>query len=143
MRIPHLVLLGLLLAPIASRSDDFGTLADARKIADQAVSLFAVEKFTEGYGSLKPYWPLAAVEIDSVANQTTTQWPIVRQRFGTTIGTEFVRQVEGGSSFARFIYLQKFQNHAIRWVFTFYKPKERWIVNGVSFDDQVQLLFQQ
>ncbi len=130
-----------ILIPAAARADHFDSLEDARKIADRAVAFFAEEKFAEGYGLLKPYWPLPPVEIDNLANQTNTQWPIVRQRFGTTVSTEFVEQLAGGSSFSRVIYLQKFQNHAIRWVFTFYKPKDRWVVNAVSFDDQIGQLF--
>jgi hypothetical protein len=131
----------LLLAPVASRADGLATLSDARKVTDRAVALFAQEKFPEGYAALKPYWPLPAVEIDSLAHQTNMQWPIVRQRFGTSIATEFVKQVDGGPSFVRFIHLQKFQNHAIRWVFTFYKPKDQWIINSVSFDDKLETLF--
>lgn len=65
-----MALLCLMLAPCASHADDFANLTDARKVADQAVALFAQEKFAEAYGSLKPYWPLAAVEIDNLANQT-------------------------------------------------------------------------
>jgi hypothetical protein len=129
-----------LLAPVSVLADDFATLAEARKVTDNAVALFRQEKIVEAYGSLKPYWPLAGVEIDNLANQTNTQWPLVRQRFGTSIGTEFVEQSESGHSLARFIYLQKFQNHAIRWVFTFYKPGDRWIINAVSFDDRLDLL---
>lgn len=37
--------------------------------------------------------------------------------------------------------LQKFQNHAIRWVFVLYKPQKRWMINGVFFDDQLKELF--
>jgi hypothetical protein len=140
MRFIRMALLCLLLAPAAAWADDFASLAEAKRATDRAVELFASEKFAEGYGLLKAYWPLPPVEVDNLANQTNIQWPLVRQRFGATIGTEFVSQSEGGASLARFIYLQKFQNHAIRWVFTFYKPKDRWIVNGVSFDDQLHLL---
>ena len=130
-----------LAVPVTTLADDLATLVEARKVSDRAVALFAKEKFAEGYGSLKPYWPLPAVEVDSLANQTNMQWPLVRQRFGPSIGTEFVNEAQAGASFGRFIYLQKFQNHAVRWVFTFYKPKDRWIINGVSFDDQVHQLF--
>lgn len=138
-----LALLCLLLAPVVSRADGLATLSDARKVTDRAVALFVQEKFADGYATLKPYWPLPAVEIDNLANQTNMQWPMVRQRFGASIASEFVKQIEGGPSFARFIYLQKFQNHAVRWVFTFYKPKDQWIINAVSFDDKLETLFAQ
>ena len=137
------ILAGLLAVaiPAVSAAGEFESLADARKFTDRTVELFRDEKIVEAFESMKPYWPLPAAEIETVASQTSLQWPVVRQRFGPSVGTEFVKQLDGGPSFARFIYLQKFQNHAIRWVFTFYKPKDRWVINAVSFDDQVNLLF--
>jgi hypothetical protein len=141
MRTIGIALLSLLLGSVVARADDLTTLAEAKKMTDRAVALFAEEQFAEAYGTLKPYWPLPEVEIDNLANQTSMQWPLVRQRFGATVGTEFVSQNEVGSSLARVVYLQKFQNHALRWVFHFYKPKDRWVINAVTFDDQLHLLF--
>jgi hypothetical protein len=138
----RLILIIVLALPTTVLAGDFATLSDAKKVADKAVSLFKQEKIVEAYGILKPYWPLAPVEIDNLANQTNTQWPMVKQRFGTSIATEFVKENKAGESLARFIYLQKFQNHAIRWVFIFYKPNDRWIINSVSFDDRLDLLFE-
>lgn len=138
----RLIFLCLLVLPSAAFAGDFANLTDARKVTDKAVSLFQQEKIVAGYETLKPYWPLPSVEIDNLANQTNMQWPMVKQRFGTSMATEFVKEIKGGESLARFVYLQKFQNHAIRWVFTFYKPKDRWIINAVSFDDRVELLFE-
>lgn len=117
------------------------TAADARKLADKAIVLFQQEKLAEGYAVLEPYWPLPEVEIDSLANQTATQWPMVKQRFGASLATEFIAEQKAGSSFVQFIYLQKFERHAMRWIFVFYKPGDRWIVNSFSFDDSVSLLF--
>jgi hypothetical protein len=118
------------------------SLAEARKMADNAVELFQQEKFAEGYESLKPWWPLPPVEIDSLANQTDQQWPMVKQRFGKSLGTEFIRESKAGNSFAQYVYIQKFQRHAVRWVFMFYKPENTWLINSVSFDDSVSLLFE-
>ncbi|HYR28585.1 MAG TPA: hypothetical protein VEU30_08970 [Thermoanaerobaculia bacterium] len=117
------------------------SVADARKLADKAMGLFQKEKLAEGYDVLKPYWPLPPIEIDSIANTTATQWPIVEQRYGASIGTEFLTEQPLGNSFVRLIYLQKFERHAIRWVFIFYKPNDRWIVNSFSFDDSISAMF--
>lgn len=142
MKLIRLILLCMCAVPTAALAGEFASLAEARKVSDKAVALFQQEKIVAGYASLKPYWPLSSVEIDNLANQTNTQWPMVKQRFGTSIATEFIKESKAGESFARFIYLQKFENHAIRWVFTFYKPKDRWIINGVSFDDRLDLLLE-
>jgi hypothetical protein len=142
MRSNLLSLLLIFSAPITALAADFASLAEARKAADKAIALFQQEKLVAGYASLKPYWPMAGVEIDNLANQTNTQWPMVKSRFGASIGAEFVKECKGGDSLARLVYLQKFQNHAIRWVFTFYKPNDKWLINAVSFDDNIGALFQ-
>lgn len=137
----RLTLFLLLLAPCAAFSDDFANLGEARQLAERAVGLFSEEKFPEGYELLKPYWPLPAAEVDNMANQTLQQWPVIKDRFGSSLSVEFVSQTDVGSSLSQVIYLQKFQNHAIRWVFTLYKARDRWMFNSVSFDDQLQALF--
>ena len=141
MKISRLILICLLQLPVIALSDDFTSLAEARKVTDKTVSLFKQEKIVAAYDTLKPYWPIPTVEVDNLANQTNIQWPSLKQRFGVSIATEFVAESKVGDSLARFVYLQKFQNTAIRWIFTFYKPKDRWIINSVSFDDRVGLLF--
>lgn len=118
------------------------SLAEARKLADRAVASAQRENFDDAYGAVKPYWPLAAVEIDGLANQMRTQWPMVQQRYGKSLATEFIKEEKVGDSFVRYIYLQKFERHALRWIFTFYRPAgEGWLVNGVSWDDGVAELF--
>jgi hypothetical protein len=142
MRFTLISLVCVLPIPTVVVAEDFANLGDARKVADRTVALFKQEKIVEGYAGLKPYWPLPPVEIDNLANQTNTQWPMVKQRFGSSIATEFVEEKRVGESFARFVYLQKFRNHAIRWIFMFYKPGDRWVINSVAFDDRVGLLLE-
>jgi len=137
----RLTLFLLLLAPCAAFPADFANLNEARRMAEQAVGLFSEEKFVEGYDLLKPYWPLPAAEVDNMANQTLQQWPVIKARFGASLGVEFVSQTDVGNSLSQVIILQKFQNHAIRWVFVLYKPQKRWMINGVFFDDQLKELF--
>lgn len=141
MKYLRLLVLALLLVPAALPADSFASPAEARQLADRVVALFVQEKIVEGYELLKPYWPLAPVEIDSLANQTGTQWPVVKQRFGASLGSEFISLRQAGQSLVELVYLHKFERHAIRWVFVFYKPADRWLINGVSFDDSISLLF--
>lgn len=117
--------------------------AEARKVADQAMAFAKQEKFEEAYGSVKPFWPLAPVEIDGLANQMKMQWPLVQQRYGKSLSTEFIGEQRIGESFIRYVYLQKFERHAIRWMFVFYRPaNDGWLVNAVSWDDGIAELFE-
>ena len=44
-------------------------------------------------------------------------------------------------SILRIAYIETFERHIIRWVFTFYRPEDRWVVNGVTWDDDIDALF--
>lgn len=133
---------GFLAIPAAALGGEFESLAEARKISDQAIELFNQEKFSEGYDVLKPYWPLPVEEIDALATKTKTQWTAIKERLGASVGIEFVEESRVGNSLARYVYLLKFKNHALRWIFVFYRPTEGWVVNGVAVDDRTSLLFE-
>ena len=102
---------------------------------------FLKAEFVEGLDMAKAYWPLPPVEIDGLANKINTQWGLVQQRFGRPTGIEFIQEERLGKSFVRFYYLHKFENHAIYWKFTYYKPKNEWKINGITFQDNLEFLF--
>lgn len=140
MKILRLFLVFLLALPAAAMAEGLASLVEARKAADAAVALFGEERIVEGYGSLKPFWPHSPLEIDSMAGEAFMRWPMMKRRFGEFVGIEFVKEFRAGESLARYIYLHKFQNHAVRWVITFYRPTDRWLVNGIFMDDRIDLL---
>ena len=129
------------LAAIPVAADTLKSEKEATKLAEQALAHFAKEEFDQGYRSLLPYWPLPEAEIVTLIDQTQSQWEIVRTRFGKTLGTEIVRTERIGSSFLRLRFIQKFDRHALRWTFAFYKPKDSWVINEVSFDDEIDDLY--
>jgi len=138
------IIIGFVIILISSlaHAESLASRDEARSLADNMINHFIEKEFTEGLALAKPYWPLPEVEIDGLANQIATQWPIIDQRFGQTTGQEFVREERIANSFVRYYYLQKFQNHAIYWYVSFYKPSDKWIVNGVTFLDDLSPLFE-
>lgn len=109
--------------------------------SNQLVSLFVKYDFKSALDKAKPYWPLPAVEIDAMLNQINQQWPLVKQRFGITTGKELVQTKRIGKSFIRYIYLHKFENHAIYWQIDYYKPKTQWKINQITFLDTLNTLY--
>ncbi|MGB5473679.1 MAG: hypothetical protein WBQ78_09405 [Gammaproteobacteria bacterium] len=129
---------------IVAQSVSAGTLneiADTRSLSDKIMQHFLKAEFVEGLDIAKGHWPLPPVEIDGLANQINTQWSIVQQRFGKPTGEEFIKEERIGKSFVRFFYLHKFENHAIYWEFTYYKPNKEWKINGITFKDDLDFLF--
>ena len=67
---------------------------------------------------------------------------MISQRFGKTISVEVAAVEEVGESLMLVLYLQKFDNHVLRWKFYFYKPRNEWVLNTFTFDDQIHSMFQ-
>jgi hypothetical protein len=91
---------------------------------------------------LAPNWPLAPEELKQLAYQTKSQLEMVSARFGAPIGAEFVKSTLAGKSFVQHLYVVKFERHALRLACTFYKPKDAWLVNGITWDDSTAKLFE-
>ncbi len=134
-------LLSLTYAGIAN-AKDLRSPNDTKVISEKMVGHFIKKEFTEGMAIAKPHWPLPQVELDNLIKKIEKQWPIVDKRFGQAINYELVREQKIGDSFIRYYYLHKFKNHAIYWKITFYKPENEWVVNGVSFKDNLDILYQ-
>ena len=120
---------------------DLSSTSDTKAIADKMVNHFIKKEFTEGMTVAKPYWPLPEVELDNLIKKIEMQWPIIDKRFGQAVGSELVKEQNIGDSFIRYYYLHKFQKHSIYWKITFYKPENKWVVNGVSFKDNLDILY--
>ena len=115
--------------------------AEIRKHADSILEKVVKNKLKEAFDLSKQNWPIPAEEIDNLRYQTETQLKSVSSRFGKMLSKEFILEEKIGNSFVRYQYIVKFEKHAIRWMFIFYKPKSEWILNHMSWDDSIQLLF--
>lgn len=138
MRLFFFALLGAVALHAAALKNPQETL----QLADNVMVHFARAEFHKGLALAKPYWPMPEAEIDGLEASILKQWPIVDSRFGQATGWEFVKEERIGSSFVRYYYLHKFQNHALYWQFSFYKPIRDWVVNGITFKDDVDILYE-
>ena len=136
------IFIALFLASACAFADGFKTEKETRNFSDQLVNQIISEKFQDTFNSAKPFWPMPEVEIDGIVNRINQQWPLVKQRFGKSVGIEFIRKESIGQSFIRYYYLHKFDNHAIYWRIDFYKPRDEWKMNGVIFLDSLDVLYE-
>ena len=108
---------------------------DTREVSLKVVSLFSDNKISKSFDQLRPYWPLPQNEIESLEEKTIKYLNLIEERFGKPIGTFKVKN-ETISDFAiRETYLIRYENTAIRLIFTYYKNNNGWIVNGFKWDD--------
>ncbi|MFK3860646.1 hypothetical protein [Pseudoalteromonas rhizosphaerae] len=138
------VVLGIMFVLFAgfSSANTLNNEESTRVLSDKMIQHFYKKEFQKGINLAKPYWPLADVELDNLVNTIKGQWPVVDQRFGEATGTDFIKTEKIGSSFIRYYYLHKFNNHAIYWQITFYKPESEWKVNNLLYLDTLDPLYE-
>jgi len=61
---------------------------------------------------------------------------------GQPLACELIARPKVGDSFCRYVYLCKYENSFLRWVFTYYRPREDWLFFRLDFDDDVNALFE-
>lgn len=113
----------------------------AQSLAKEVMENVSKDLFKEGLLKLRPYTVVPMAEFDVQMGQLDMQIPAIAQRFGKSIGYDFVEKEQLGESLMQYVYLQKFEKHVMVWRFIFYKPKDKWLLNTWYFNDQVQPLF--
>lgn len=125
----------------SAKGASLSTDADTKKLADQFMTLTAEGSYDKAFALMKPHWPMPAAEIDNLAYQTQSQLKMASERFGKLVGSEFIQTNKIGESYIRYIYIQKFSNHATRWMIVYYRATTEWKVNAVVWDDKTPELF--
>ena len=113
----------------------------AKELAARVMDMVGKGKTAEALLKMKPYMIIPDAEFEVMRDQLASQAPMIDKRFGRSIGSEFIKIHEVGKSLMSVLYIQKFEKHIMRWVFYFYRPKNGWILNTFSTDDNIKQLF--
>jgi hypothetical protein len=75
--------------------------------------------------------------------QVTTEEQIngLQAVYGGIVGYKLVQVQNLRNVVMEVLYIQTFENHALRWQFIFYKPRNQWLLDNIQWDDQISLLF--
>lgn len=116
--------------------------ADAKWICEMFMLKLVNSGVQEAFDELRPYFALEKEEIDMIQIQTYQQMEAIRPRYGEVVGYTLLKEEILGDTVLKYTYLQKFERHAIRWLFFFYKPGNTWIFNEFYVDDKLRELFE-
>lgn len=123
-------------------ADTLKNPAEARKLTDRIMTKVGKGDVEGGIRLSKPFLAIPAAEFDALLDQLKTQQPAMIQRFGKSIGHEFIRQDKAGENLLRIIQLHRFEKHVMRWSFYFYRGKNGgWVLNTFKTDDDIRQLF--
>ena len=109
--------------------------AETQELSKKVVSLFSQNKISESFKQMKPYWPMPENELESMEEKTLKYLNLIEERFGKSIGTLKVKNETISDIAIRETYLIRYENTAIRLIFTYYRNENGWIVNAFKWDD--------
>jgi hypothetical protein len=135
------IVLLLVLGSSAASAQSLHNEEEARALAQSVMEEVAAGRVVKGLERLRPYNVYPKQEFDAMLAKTQEQLPAMDQRFGASIGWDFVTVEKVGETMRQFVFLQKFERHVMVWRFIFYRPRDLWMLNTFYFDDRVQLLF--
>ncbi|WP_299764933.1 hypothetical protein [uncultured Dokdonia sp.] len=118
------------------------SVTETQELSKDIVSLFKENKISESFEKLTPYWPLPSNEIESLEEKTMKYLNIIRDRFGKPIGTLKVKNETIADIAIRETYLVRYQNTAIRLIFTYYQNEYGWVINAFKWDDSFEKEFE-
>ncbi len=116
------------------------TVADARALCDEAMDLQHAGETARAFGRLSAHWAFSQDEMTKLQREVERTRAVVADRYGDALDYRLVREDTTADVLARFVYLERFELHGLRWRFTFYEGASGWTLNDVFFDDEVEAL---
>jgi len=113
----------------------------AKNLITKIMAKVAAGDLDAAFKIMKPYAYLTSAEIDSIAIQSKPSREQYKQKYGVSIGYEFIDLKKAGDSLLRLRYIEKAKKNALLWTFYFYKAKEGWILNAFYWNEDYKPLF--
>lgn len=133
---------GALCRDRAEASKGTGVEEPARKVAIEAMDRLAGGDLAGTFAYLKNHTPLSEAEFNSLEALAKSQRDVVIGRYGQPLGeVEFAGKEMVGESLLRLAYLEKFERHALAWRLDFYRGPKGWLLTGLSWNNNPQVLF--
>jgi hypothetical protein len=137
-------LAAVLLLAASAYAQESGRLKDpaaARQLSDQMMQRIASGDIEGGLRLAQPYVVIPDAELQAMIDQAKIQAPIMAQRFGKSVGYEFIREERAGEHLLHTLYINRFERHMTRWNFYFYRTSTGWVLNTFQFDDSIRDVF--
>jgi hypothetical protein len=127
--------------PANSQTQSLTSTAEIRKFTDSVMANVGVGKYDGAWKQIRPYAVVPASELDAFSKNFDQQLPTIKTRFGTPIGSDFIREDRAGDSLVRLTYIARYQRSATRWYFVFYRGEKGWVITDFKFDSNLIDLF--
>ncbi len=124
-----------------SHSKVMKTLQETFALSDTVTEMFKDNFLIEAFDLLERFWPLPKNEVDVLKEKSVKMMNTISDRYGDAIDYSLVRNEAISDIASRHTYLIRYENHAIRLLFTFYRNDKGWILNSFKWDDSFEQEF--
>lgn len=138
----QVIMVIFLFIPLIVHAATLESKDEVRSLARSAMEKVGAGDIDGGFKVIKPYVIIPGSEFEVMVENYQLQAPAIERRFGKTLGIEFLSEEIVGESLMKISYLQKFEKHAMRWRFYFYRPGDEWVLNTFYTDDKITKLFE-
>ena len=126
---------------LVAEGEFFDTKAGAKKGCEEFMEKIAVGDIEKAFDTIRPYFPIPESEFSTLKMQTIKQRGLIGPRFGESLGCELIKEEAVNEVIVRYTFIEKFEIHVLRWVFTLYKPNDKWLINSLVWDDEIDAFF--
>jgi hypothetical protein len=127
--------------PANSQTQSLTNTAEIRKFTDSVMMNVGVGKYNSAWMQIQPYIVIPQSELNAFSANFTSQLPTINTRYGSAVGSDFIREDRAGGSLVRLTYISKHQRSAIRWYFVFYRSEKGWVMTDFKFDGNILDVF--
>ena len=131
----------LMLFPFIAAAEELPDSTVAVGLAETVVQRVSTGDVRGGLELARPYLAVPTGQFDVLVGQLEMQGPLQAANYGKSIGYELLRNDTVGDSLMRTVYMQKFERHAVFWIFLFYRGGDGWLLSEVSYSDVLSSAF--
>jgi hypothetical protein len=111
-------------------------------LADQVMKQVSSGQLRQAVATAAPHAVVTDEQMETLVSQIEGQAESIKTRFGESLGYELLRNDTVGGFLQRTVFLHRFEKHAMVWMFLWYRGKDGWVLNNISYVDNPSLLFQ-
>jgi hypothetical protein len=130
--LPRLILMGFVFIFFSLKSSGQATI---KEITDKFFNLYSTDpqKAIEYGFSTNKWFDKKQDDISTLKSKLKDFMGLV----GEYEGYEFLSEKSAGSNLKMITYIVRYEREAVRFIFLFYKPKDKWQLNNFSFDENI------
>jgi hypothetical protein len=139
MRKQLIIIIALSLSVFTYSQDKlFLSKNDVEKFSEEMSVLFSKNKASEAFNEMKFYWPLPETELDLIKEKSIKGLNIMEDRFGKSIDISKIKHTNLKDVFIKDVYFIRYKATVLRFVYTYYKNDEGWLLNSFKFDENFE-----